>query len=422
MKIHILGICGTFMGSLAALAVKAGMQVTGQDQNVYPPMSTQLSSIGVGLIDGYDVTDIPDDIDLLIVGNVMKRGMPIIEYILNSKLPFSSGPEFLSRHILKKQHVLVVAGTHGKTTTTSMLTWILEYAGLHPGYMIGGVANNFSQSADLGAGKYFVIEGDEYDCAFFDKRSKFLHYKPQTLIVNNLEYDHADIFDDLKAITTQFNHLLRILPSEGHLVYPDNDQNVQRLLEMGCWTNKQAFNLSKVEVPKNIVGRHNVANAKAAIVAAANVGVNANVATMALAEFKGVQRRMELKGESNAIKVYSDFAHHPTAIRTTIDSLSGQRVIAIVDLCSNTMRAGIHKEALFSATEQAAETFFYSKENLGWTKDLPNIFYDKDALAKQLLAKLQKGDVVLLMSNGAFASFCEQILHLIHKSTLTIDI
>lgn len=422
MKIHILGICGTFMGSLAALAVKAGMQVTGQDQNVYPPMSTQLSSIGVGLIDGYDITDIPEGIDLLIVGNVMKRGMPIIEYMLNNKIKFMSGPEFLSKYILQEQHVLVVSGTHGKTTTTSMLAWILEYAGLHPGYLIGGVANNFAQSADLGAGKYFVIEGDEYDCAFFDKRSKFLHYKPQTLIVNNLEYDHADIFADLNAIITQFHHLLRILPGEGLLVYPDNDSNVQKLLEKGCWTNKQAFNNSIVEIPANIVGVHNIANAKAAIAAAANAGVSANIACMALAEFKGVQRRMELKGEAQSIKVYSDFAHHPTAIRNTIKSLAKNRVIAIVDLCSNTMRAGIHKDLLVPATKDAAETFFYSKEILEWTKDLPNVFYDKDLLAKRILELLQKNDIVLLMSNGAFASFCDQLLYVISNSELTIEI
>lgn len=422
MKIHILGICGTFMGSLAALAVKAGIQVTGQDQNVYPPMSTQLANIGVGLIDGYDVADIPDEVDLLVVGNVMKRGMPIIEYMLNNKIPFASGPEFLSRYILQDQHVLVVSGTHGKTTTTSMLAWILQYAGLHPGYLIGGVANNFSQSANLGAGKYFVIEGDEYDCAFFDKRSKFLHYKPQTLIVNNLEYDHADIFSDLTAITTQFHHLLRILPSEGLLVYPDNDHNVQKLLEMGCWSNKLAFNNSAVEIPKNIIGEHNIANAKAAIAAASNVGISTNIACMALAEFAGVQRRMDLKGEVQTIKIYSDFAHHPTAIRTTINSVKDKRVVAIVDLCSNTMRAGVHKDALVPATASAAETFFYSKEQLAWAKDLPNMFYDKDLLVKQVLAKLHQEDVVLIMSNGVFANFCEQLLQAISKTELTIDI
>lgn len=415
MKIHILGICGTFMGSLALLAAKLGMRVTGQDQNVYPPMSTQLEEQGISLISGFDVSDLPSDVDCIVVGNVMCRGMPIVEHILNHKLTYLSGPEFLAKYILKDQHVLVVTGTHGKTTTSSMLAWILQYAGLEPGFLIGGIPNNFGISASVGAGKYFVIEGDEYDCAFFDKRSKFLHYRPQTLIINNIEFDHADIFKDLEAILVQFHHLLRIVPSEGLVVHNAADQNVQEVITRGCWTKKAAFDQQGITIPENIIGTHNQLNAKAAIAAASNVGIPTEVALAALQNFSGVKRRLELKGEVNNIKIYSDFAHHPTAIKTTIAGLlsTARRVIAIVDLCSNTMRAGVHKDHLVPATSAAAATFFYSKEALAWTASLTNVFTDQQQLAQQLRQTLQPGDNVLLMSNGAFEGFAQVLIDLI---------
>lgn len=410
MKIHILGICGTFMGSLAVLAAKAGITVTGQDQNVYPPMSTQLQEQGIKCIEGFEIKDLPMNVDYIVVGNVMRRGMPIIEYLLDNKLPFLSGPEFLEKFILKDQHVLVVTGTHGKTTTTSMLAWILQYAGLQPGYLIGGVPNNFAVSAALGAGKYFVIEGDEYDCAFFDKCSKFLHYKPQTLIINNIEFDHADIFKDLEAIITQFHYLMRIVPSNGLVVYANNDPNIQSVLDLGCWSRQIAFNNLTLQIPDNIIGTHNQLNAKAAILAAENVGITRELALQALAAFTGVKRRLELKGEVNGVKVYSDFAHHPTAIRTTIAGLPAERVIAVIDLCSNTMRAGVHKDALVPAASKAAQVFFYSKEALPWTSNLPNVFTDQNLLSQAIKKVLQPADTVLLMSNGAFESFADSLL------------
>lgn len=410
MKIHILGICGTFMGSLAILAAKQGMRVTGQDQNVYPPMSTQLEAQGIGLISGFEIADMPADVDCVVVGNVMRRGMPIVEHLLNQKIPYLSGPDFLAKYILRDQHVLVVSGTHGKTTTSSMLAWILQYAGLDPGFLIGGIPNNFGVSAALGDGKYFVIEGDEYDCAFFDKRSKFLHYRPQTLIINNIEFDHADIFKDLEAIITQFHHLMRILPGDGNLIYRDDDPNIAQVLSLGSWTKPEVFNTLDVEIPDNIIGAHNILNAKAALLAASKVGVPFNVGLLALAEFTGVKRRLEFKGEREGVKVYSDFAHHPTAIKTTIEGMPAKRVIAIIDLCSNTMRAGVHKDTLLPATSAAAAVFFYAKEPLAWAQALPNFYTDQTQLADALQALLRPQDLVLLMSNGAFESFADVLL------------
>jgi UDP-N-acetylmuramate: L-alanyl-gamma-D-glutamyl-meso-diaminopimelate ligase len=434
MKIHILGICGTFMGSLAILARDLGYQVSGQDAKVYPPMSTQLLEHGIQITDGFEIADMPRDCDLIVIGNVMKRGMPVIEYVLNNKLRYVSGPEFLAEHVLKNQHVLVVTGTHGKTTTTSILAWILEQAGLQPGFLIGGVPNNFGISGRLGAGKYFVIEGDEYDCAFFDKRSKFLHYKPQTLILNNIEYDHADIFPNLEAILQQFHHLLRIVPSNGLIVQRADDLNVQTVLERGCWTPTTDFaltnatwntgNLGATPLPFSLLGPHNKMNALAAMAAANNLGVDPSVSLAALHKFTGVKRRLEIKGETNGVTIYSDFAHHPTAIATTIKGLreligEQARIIAVVDICSNTMKAGVHQESLIEALEATQQIYFHHATSLTWnlhrvwasSNKIGGVFDSVDALLQAVIPNLKPGDNVLLMSNGAFEEFAPKLLN-----------
>lgn len=443
MKIHILGICGTFMGSLAVLATKLGMEVTGQDSKIYPPMSTQLAAHGISITDGYAIADMPQDTDLVVIGNVMRRGMDIVEYVLNHKLAFMSGPQFLAEYVLCDQHVLVVTGTHGKTTTASILAWILSYAGLNPGYLIGGVPNNFGVSAELGAGEYFVIEGDEYDCSFFDKNSKFLHYRPQTVILNNIGYDHADIFSDLNAILTQFHYLLRIVPSNGLVVYNQADQNIQQLLNKGCWTptcsfgaqtNKFNFNLLGYEaLPFSLLGEHNKLNALAAIAAAQNVGVIPEVSLLALHQFTGVKRRLELKGRIAAqdITVYSDFAHHPTAIKTTLNGLRElvgpqQRIIAVVDVGSNTMKAGIHQQTLSDSVLAADQVYFFHPNDLTWdikqiwqdTHKPGGVFTEQAKLLAAMQQNLQTGDNVLLMSNGAFENFAQKLLQEFNSSIL----
>ncbi|MBR5557848.1 MAG: UDP-N-acetylmuramate:L-alanyl-gamma-D-glutamyl-meso-diaminopimelate ligase, partial [Acinetobacter sp.] len=346
MHLHILGICGTFMGSLALLARDLGHKVTGSDANVYPPMSTQLENAGITLMQGYERSHLQPHPDLVIVGNAMKRGIDAIEYMLNAGLPYISGPQFLADHVLQGQHVLGVAGTHGKTTTTTMLAWVLDQAGLNPGFLIGGVPLGFSQSARLGGGQYFCVEADEYDSAFFDKRSKFVHYHPKTAILNNLEFDHADIFDDLAAIQKQFHHLVRTIPSEGRIIAPISETNIDEVLQMGCWTPVLRTSLDahehaalsaeqlladgshfkvlqdgvvKGEVHWNMTGQHSVANALATIAAAEHVGVAIETACAALSNFGGVKRRMELLGTIKGVEVYDDFAHHPTAIETTLD-------------------------------------------------------------------------------------------------------
>jgi UDP-N-acetylmuramate: L-alanyl-gamma-D-glutamyl-meso-diaminopimelate ligase len=433
MRIHILGICGTFMGSLAILAAKAGMQVSGQDSKVYPPMSTQLREHNINIIDGYALSDLPQDADLIVIGNVMKRGDAIVEHVLNEKLPYMSGPQFLSEYILRDQHVLVVTGTHGKTTTTSILTWILHYAGLQPGYLIGGVPNNFGVSADIGAGKYFVVEGDEYDCAFFDKRSKFMHYKPQTLIINNIEFDHADIFANLDAILTQFHYLLRTMSGASLVVYRDDDQNIKHLLDKGCWSRKQTFGPAdaKIDLPLTLLGEHNRLNALAAIAAAENVGVPRNVAIAAVQEFTGVKRRLEIKGKVGDISVYSDFAHHPTAIDVTLAAMRNligkdRRIIAVVDICSNTMRAGIHKDTLGAAVKVADMAYFFHAVDLTWDvnqtwqdSNKPGGVYQKhDDLLAAMLPNIKDDDLILLMSNGAFESFAQTLLQQLSSKVL----
>lgn len=448
MHIHILGICGTFMGSLAVLASELNYKVTGSDQNVYPPMSTQLAAKGIDIIEGYEASQLDLKPDCVIVGNVMRRGMPVIEALLESDLPFLSGPVWLKQEVLRSRHVLAVSGTHGKTTTASMLAFILEYAGLNPGLLIGGVPNNFGISARLSqSSKYFVIEADEYDSAFFDKRSKFVHYWPRTLIINNIEFDHADIFKDLAAIQQQFHHLLRLLPQTGMIIHPKADANVDSVLKMGCWSKTENFDLSysdsgftskKItgagdrfevyfkgksvgEIQWSLLGDHNILNALAAIAAAAHIEISPSLAIEALCKFQGVKRRLELKGHKNGIAVYEDFAHHPTAIKTTLAGLRAKvgenaRIIAIVDIRSNTMRLGHHKHELPGALKEADEIYFYKSSQLNWdiqalfqtSKKLVAIYNNAELLMSKLLENRSSGDQIIFMSNGGFSGVAGQ--------------
>lgn len=441
MHIHILGICGTFMGGLAVLASQLNDKVTGSDQNVYPPMSTQLNELGIKIFQGYDdVSQLIPKPDWIIVGNVMRRGMPVIEALLNQDLNRLSGPEWLERFVLPGRHVLAVSGTHGKTTTSSMLAWILEYAGLEPGFLIGGIPQDFGVSARLGQGPFFVVEADEYDSAFFDKRSKFIHYHPRTLIINNIEFDHADIFSDLAAIQLQFHQLVRTVPGEGLIVYPQIDENVIEVLKKGCWTKKVTFNSQQEagwyirnfiptknqfevwfenqnygELTLPLLGQHNIQNALAAIAAAQHVGVEASMAIKALAIFKGVKRRMDLKGSKNGITVYDDFAHHPTAIQVTLAGLRAKigtttRIIAVLDIRSNTMKAGYHQEELALSVQEADVAYFYQSPDVTWdvhkvfakTGKPGGVYQELNVLLKTLLERVTAGDQVLFMSNGGF--------------------
>ena len=445
MHIHILGICGTFMGGVAALARESGHKVTGCDANVYPPMSDQLRSLGIELIEGYGADQLAIKPDLYVVGNVVSRGNPLIEAVLDAGLPYVSGPQWLAEHVLQGRHVLAVAGTHGKTTTTAMLTWVLEQAGLEPGFLIGGVPLNFGVSARLGSGKAFVIEADEYDSAFFDKRSKFVHYRPRTAVLNNLEFDHADIFDDLKAIERQFHHLVRTVPAHGRLVVNAREETLQRVLAMGCWSEVQRFGARKEEpgalrargephafdvlrgslkiarVEWPLLGEHNQLNALATIAAAEHVGVAPEVAARALATFQNVRRRLELRGEVGRVKVYDDFAHHPTAMRTTINGLrrkvGGERILAVFEPRSNTMKLGSMKAQLPWALAEADLSFCHSG-GLGWdaTQALAPlgaqaIVSDSiDELVRKVVAAARPGDHVLCMSNGGFGGVHTKLL------------
>ncbi|HVY66957.1 MAG TPA: UDP-N-acetylmuramate:L-alanyl-gamma-D-glutamyl-meso-diaminopimelate ligase [Gammaproteobacteria bacterium] len=440
MRVHVLGICGTFMGGIAAIAKEAGHDVSGADQNVYPPMSTQLAALGIGLVQGYDA-EVPPDVDDIVVGNALSRGKPVIEALLDSGRPYHSGPQWLAERVLRDRWVLAVAGTHGKTTTTSMLAWILEYAGLAPGFLVGGVPRNFGISARLGASKYFVVEADEYDTAFFDKRSKFVHYRPRTLIVNNIEYDHADIFADVDAIIWQFHQLLRTVPRSGLIVANGADANVERLLARGVWTpvtrfsaqdrgaqwwgaydavgERSTFSVAKDGAPIGgttfpLLGAHNLENALAAIAAAGHVGVAPATALAALAKFEGVKRRLELRGTFGGISLYEDFAHHPTAIATTLAGLKSRagakRIVAVMEPRSNTMRMGVHRDALAEAFAAADRVFVLGSKTLGWDPadalaalgGRLAVTDDVEALAERLLAELAAGDQVVLMSNGSF--------------------
>jgi len=441
MRIHILGICGTFMGGIAAIAKAAGHQVSGSDENVYPPMSTQLRKLGIRLHEGYDTSQLSDDLDAVIVGNVLSRGNPAVEALLDSGLPYYSGAEWLADNVLKDRWVLAVAGTHGKTTTTSMLAWILDYAGLDPGFLIGGVPNNFAISARLGRSKYFVVEADEYDTAFFDKRAKFVHYRPRTLAITNIEYDHADIYPDLDAIIWQFHQLIRTVPGKGLITVNGHNANVDGLLSRGVWTPVETFSAgdraatwsaqydligakSRFSVYRHgekvgqtgwaLLGLHNLENALAAISAAAHVGVSVDLALEALAQFKGVKRRMEKRGVFSGITIYEDFAHHPTAIVTTLAALRAQhpdrRVVAVVEPRSNTMRMGVHRDALRRSFDDADRVFVLASEGLEWNPE--SVFaalgsklcveWGVEELLGHLLDELTQGDQVVLMSNGSF--------------------
>lgn len=445
MKIHILGICGTFMGGVALLAREKGLEVSGADANVYPPMSTLLAEQGVAIIEGYEPADLPDTQDVTVVGNVMRRGLSVVEQLLNSNMAYTSGPQWLYENILHDRWVLAVAGTHGKTTTASMLAWILEYAGMNPGFLIGGVPENFSVSARLGDSPFFVVEADEYDTAFFDKRSKFVHYHPRTLILNNLEYDHADIFPDLNAIKTQFHHLMRMVPGAGLVLANGQDQNISDVLQMGCWTEVETFaggnwtaDYIRADgsefrvlldgkdcgvVHWDSIGEHNVNNALSAIAAARHAGVPTKHAIAALAEFKGVKRRMQLRGQVGGVAVYDDFAHHPTAIVTTLAGLRAKvgneaRIIALLEPRSNTMRMGEHKDKLAAALSEADQVWLYQPEGLGWElSDVVDALGNKGRLAgdiQQLVADvvsdIKPGDHVLIMSNGGFGGIHEKLL------------
>lgn len=444
MKIHILGICGTFMGGIALLAREQGHQVTGSDTNVYPPMSTMLAEQGVDILHGYQPQDLPEDADAIVVGNVMKRGLDVVEHMLDHNLPYISGPQWLGENILRERWVLAVAGTHGKTTTASMLAWILEYAGLQPGFLIGGVPENFGVSARLGASPFFVVEADEYDTAFFDKRSKFVHYHPRTVILNNLEYDHADIFPDVQAIKTQFHHLMRTVPGSGLAVVNGQDANLKATLAMGCWTPVETFaagdwraeylqadgsefrvfckDEEQGVVRWPLLGEHNVNNALAAIAAARHAGVPTAHAIAALAEFQGVKRRMQVRGQVRGVTVYDDFAHHPTAIATTLAGLRAKvgkaRIIALLEPRSNTMRMGTHKAQLAASLQAADEVFLYQPPRLGW--DLADVvaqlgakgrlLHDIDELAAIASQQAQAGDHILVMSNGGFGGIHDKLL------------
>lgn len=452
MHVHILGIGGTFMGGVAALAKAAGHRVTGSDRNMYPPMSTQLEALGVEVVEGFEAAQIDPLPDAVVVGNVMTRGMPVIETMLDRGLPLLSGPEWLAREVLQGRWVLAVAGTHGKTTTTSILTWILEYAGLAPGFLIGGVPANFGASARLGNAPFFVIEADEYDTAFFDKRAKFVHYRPRTVILNNLEYDHADIYPDVASIQRQFHHLVRTVPASGRIVWNAGDAHLAATLEMGCWTPREGFGsgkqakwaagasasqagngdyssfevledgVSRGTVQWPMIGAHNMENALAAIAAARHAGVPVAQAIEALKTFKGIARRMELRGEVAGVRVYDDFAHHPTAIQTTVDGLrrrvGKQRIIAVFEPRSATMKMGVHRDSLGPSLGGADEVWLYAPADLGW--DISPIMaslgsrgrtrQDIETLAKDLAGAAHSGDHILIMSNGGFGGLHGKVL------------
>ena len=437
MHIHILGICGTFMGSLAVLAKDLGHRVTGSDANVYPPMSTQLEAQGIELMQGYDPAHLQPAPDLVVVGNAMSRGNPAVEYVLNQGLPYLSGPQWLADHVLQGRWVMAVAGTHGKTSSSSMLAWVLEHAGMAPGFLIGGVPQNFGISARLGDTPFFVVEADEYDSAFFDKRSKFVHYRPRTAILNNLEFDHADIFPDLAAIERQFHHLVRIIPSEGLVIHPASESALARVIQMGCWTPVQTtgeggqwqarllaadgsrFEVSfdgKVEgvVDWQLTGQHNVANALAVLAAARHVGVVPALGIEALGKFINAKRRMEKVAEVNGVTVYDDFAHHPTAIATTLDGLrkrvGDEQIIAVIEPRSNSMKLGAHRDGLAESALQADAVFWYAPPNLGWdlaatvagATNPTQVCDSLEAIIAGVKARVRPGTQVVIMSNGGF--------------------
>ena len=452
MHLHILGICGTFMGGIAAIAKELGHKVTGSDSNVYPPMSTQLESLGIELFEGYDAKQFKNEPDIVVIGNALSRGNEAVEYVLDRNLPYTSGPQWLLENVLQDRWVLAVSGTHGKTSTSSMLAWILEYAGLKPGFLIGGIPQNFDVSARLGESPFFVIEADEYDSAFFDKRSKFVHYRPRTLVMNNLEFDHADIFTDLSDIQKQFNHLLRMVPNNGLVLLPKSDNNLRKVLDMGCWTPVQFTGgdwtvqnsnpeCSEFEVMFkgqvqgkvywDLMGEHNVNNALMAIAAAKHCGVKSGLAVEALCQFVNVKRRMEVKAIVNGITLYDDFAHHPTAIAFTIDGLRAKvgdgRILAVLEPRSNTMKMGVHKDTLAASWSSADQVFIFEPSNLTWSMDdllaqsnvTAMLYKEMNMLVKSIISYAKPGDHILVMSNGSFGGIHDLLTEQLAKIELT---
>ena len=454
MHIHILGICGTFMGGIAMIARQAGFKVTGSDQNVYPPMSDELQQAGIEIYQGYDEKQLDLAPDLVVVGNVMKRGMPVIERLLNDKIPYVSGPQWLYEHYLKNKRVLCVAGTHGKTTTTSMLTHILECNGKNPGFLVGGIPENFGISARSTESEFFVIEGDEYDCAFFDKRAKFVHYHPEVAILNNLEYDHADIYEDLHSIQKQFHHLVRTIPSKGAVIVPNSSQSLDEVLKMGLWSKEvrvggneglHAKLLKKdgslfelylgdkfiCEVSAPITGLYNVQNILMAIAASYEIGIDYESAAKALASFKLPKRRMELKGEVNGVKVYDDFDHHPTAIKVTLEGVRAHvgektQIIAVFEPRSNSMKAGVNGDLLPKSFDSADYVFVYKSPQVNFDveKDLQGcivpweVISDFDNLVATIVTKVEKPCAIVCMSNGSFNGIHAKILKKLQSTTL----
>jgi UDP-N-acetylmuramate: L-alanyl-gamma-D-glutamyl-meso-diaminopimelate ligase len=449
MHIHILGIGGTFMGGVALLARALGHRVTGSDQKVYPPMSTQLEREGIALSEGYDPKHLEPTPDLVVIGNALSRGNAAVEYVLDRGIPYFSGAQWVAENILHKRWVLAVAGTHGKTTTTGMLAWILEYARLKPGFLVGGVPENFGVSARLGDEPFFVIEADEYDTAFFDKRSKFVHYRPRIAVLNNLEYDHADIFPDLAAIQRQFHHLVRTVPKSGLLVVNGRDANLNATLQQGCWTPVEKFGANdgwKAEplavdgtrfrvvfqgteqgvVEWELIGDFNMLNALAAIAAARHAGVPVATSCAALKEFRNVKRRLEVRGTARGVTVYDDFAHHPTAIRVTLDALRARvgkkRIVAVLEARSNTMRLGVHKDEIAPALAAADAVLFFQPADLKWdfgivTRALNGrgrVFKNVDDIVTTLAQELKPDDQVLIMSNGGFEGIHGKLLERLH--------
>lgn len=462
MHVHILGICGTFMGGLALLARAKGHRVTGSDANVYPPMSTQLEEQGIELIQGFDPSQLGDAgsyPDLVVIGNAMSRGNPCVEAVLNLGIPYTSGPQFLADHILPERWVLAVSGTHGKTSTSSMLAWILEDCGYQPGFLIGGVPQNFGVSARLGESAFFVVEADEYDSAFFDKRSKFVHYHPRTLVINNLEFDHADIFADLAAIQKQFHHLIRTVPGQGKVIWPADSHAVKQTIDMGCWSEQETYHSSEVTngwhaktlsddchefevffdgqsrgvLDWALIGQHNIENAVMAIAAARHVGVAPSAAIDALARFVPPKRRLELLGTVNGVSVYDDFAHHPTAIATTIKGMRakvGQTKITIVlEPRSNTMKSGVHKDTLAHSMLQADEAFLYQADTIDWNMKeameaavIPvTVLHQIDDVVAKVAASAKPGDTIVVMSNGGFGGLHKKLLAALEVSPQLVE-
>lgn len=461
MHLHILGICGTFMGSLAQLAKAQGHKVTGSDQGIYPPMSDQLEQAGIEVIAGFDPAQLDPAPDYVIIGNAMSRGNPAVEYVLDRGIPYISGPDWMGKYLLADKWVMAVSGTHGKTTTSSMLAWLLEFGGMNPSYLIGGVPENFSTSARLTDSNFFIIEADEYDTAFFDKRSKFVHYHPRTLIMNNLEFDHADIFDDLAAIERQFHHLVRTVPSSGKIIFPNENEAMQRVIAQGCWSEQAHIHSDKSEVGSDKIeswsveailadfsqfivyhngevacevtwalnGEHNMYNALAAIIAARHVGIEPKTAAEALAEFQSVKRRMELVGEvgsgNSSVRIFDDFAHHPTAIKLTLSGAKANqqvnkrngRLIAVLEPRSNTMKLGEHKAKLAASVEDADAAYWLEPEGLSWSltdavSNMKNqtVCSSVEDLESRLLTDIQTGDDLVIMSNGSFSGLHRSLL------------